>query len=82
MDLQLRDKTALVTGSTAGIGFAIAQWLAEEDARVIVNGRTEQRVEQAIAKLEAQRVKGLTADLGTAAGVAEAIRDSLTSTSW
>jgi NAD(P)-dependent dehydrogenase (short-subunit alcohol dehydrogenase family) len=74
MDLQLRDKTALVTGSTAGIGFAIAQRLAEEGARVIVNGRTEQRVEQAIAKLEAQRVKGLAADLGTAAGVAEAIR--------
>jgi NAD(P)-dependent dehydrogenase (short-subunit alcohol dehydrogenase family) len=74
MDLQLRDKTALVTGSTAGIGFAIAQRLAEEGARVIVNGRTEQRVEQAIAKLEAQRVKGLAADLGTASGAAEAIR--------
>jgi len=44
MDLQLSGKLALVTGSTAGIGFAIARMLAAEGARVIVNGRTEARV--------------------------------------
>ena len=40
MELQLQDKRALVTGSTAGIGFAIAAELAREGARVVVNGRT------------------------------------------
>ena len=44
MDLKLRGKRALVTGSTAGIGFAIAQGLARERAEVIVNGRTEQKL--------------------------------------
>jgi len=47
MDLHLTGKLALVTGSTAGIGLAIAAGLAGEGARVIVNGRTESRVEQA-----------------------------------
>ncbi len=49
MDLQLNGKTALVTGSTAGIGLAIASALAGEGARVIINGRTAQRVDAAIA---------------------------------
>lgn len=48
MDLQLRNKKALVTGSTAGIGFAIAQQLAAEGASVVINGRTEERMYQAI----------------------------------
>jgi NAD(P)-dependent dehydrogenase (short-subunit alcohol dehydrogenase family) len=74
MDLQLRNKRALVTGSTAGIGLAIAQRLAEEGAQVIVNGRTQQRVEQALKKLNTNSAEGLAADLGTAAGVAEAVR--------
>ncbi len=72
MDLQLAGKTALVTGSTAGIGFAIAQSLAHEGAHVIVNGRTQQRVDAALGKLPAGAT-GLAADLGTAAGVAEAV---------
>jgi NAD(P)-dependent dehydrogenase (short-subunit alcohol dehydrogenase family) len=72
MDLQLQGKTALVTGSTAGIGFAIAQSLANEGVRVIINGRTQERVDAAIAKLPAGAV-GLAADLGAAAGVAVAI---------
>jgi NAD(P)-dependent dehydrogenase (short-subunit alcohol dehydrogenase family) len=72
MDLQLSGKTALVTGSTAGIGFAIAQALSREGARVIVNGRTQQRVDAALAKL-ADGATGLAADLGSAPGIAAAI---------
>ena len=49
MDLQLKGKTALVSGSTLGIGFAIASTLAREGATVIVNGRTKERVDDAIA---------------------------------
>lgn len=52
MDLQLRDKTALVTGSTAGIGLAIAEILAQEGATVAINGRTEERVTQAIQTIQ------------------------------
>ena len=46
MDLQLRNKTALVTGSTAGIGFAIASLLAQEGAAVLMNGRSQRRVDE------------------------------------
>src|SRR5712672_1686854 len=53
MNLKLENKVALVTGSTAGIGFAIAKALAAEGARVIVNGRTEARVAEAISSLRA-----------------------------
>jgi NAD(P)-dependent dehydrogenase (short-subunit alcohol dehydrogenase family) len=78
MDLQLEGKRALVTGSTAGIGFAIAKALAKEGASVVVNGRTAARVEAAIAKLAQVgvrgEVEGLPADLGTASGAAEALR--------
>jgi NAD(P)-dependent dehydrogenase (short-subunit alcohol dehydrogenase family) len=52
MDLKLQGKYALVSGSTAGIGLAIAQALTQEGASVIVNGRTEQRVDEAIAKIK------------------------------
>ena len=73
MDLQLNGKLALVSGSTAGIGFAIAQALANEGAHVIVNGRTAARVEAAVAKLKASgpvgQVEGFAADLGTSDGV-------------
>jgi len=62
---------ALVTGSTAGIGFAIAESLAREKCRVIINGRTQARVDAALAKLPG--AAGLAADLGTRGGVAEAI---------
>jgi NAD(P)-dependent dehydrogenase (short-subunit alcohol dehydrogenase family) len=53
MDLELNDKTALVSGSTAGIGYAIADSLAAEGARVIINGRTPAAVESAVARLSA-----------------------------
>lgn len=54
MDLQLTDKLVLVSGSTAGIGLAIATALAAEGARVIINGRTQARIDEAIAKLRAK----------------------------
>ena len=77
MDLQLSDKLALVTGSTAGIGLAIAKALAAEGARVIVNGRTEARVAEATKAIAsaspAARLEELAADLGTAEGAAQAI---------
>jgi NAD(P)-dependent dehydrogenase (short-subunit alcohol dehydrogenase family) len=66
MNLQLEGKTALVTGSTAGIGLAIASALAKEGAAVIVNGRTQERVDKAVAASGAAH--GIAADLGTEAG--------------
>ncbi len=68
MDLGLTGKQALVSGSTAGIGLAIARGLAAEGARVIINGRTQQRVDAALATLDGD-VRGIAADLGTATGV-------------
>jgi NAD(P)-dependent dehydrogenase (short-subunit alcohol dehydrogenase family) len=47
MDLKMQDKSALVSGSTKGIGFAIAALLAAEGARIIINGRTEAAVKEA-----------------------------------
>src|SRR5712672_2462963 len=77
MIITLKGKTAVVTGSTAGIGHAIAQGLAEAGASVIVNGRTEQRVQQAIAQIQTAipkaDVAGLAADLGTNEGAQELI---------
>jgi NAD(P)-dependent dehydrogenase (short-subunit alcohol dehydrogenase family) len=73
MDLGLAGKTALVTGSTAGIGFAIAKALADEGAKVIVNGRTQKRVESAIASINHLGTKGVAADFGTAAGAQKVI---------
>src|SRR6266436_2420016 len=66
MNLELEGKTALVTGSTAGIGLAIATALANEGATVIVNGRTQQRVDEALRASGAAH--GIAADLGTEAG--------------
>ena len=72
MDLQLKGQSALVTGSTAGIGYAIAHALASEGARVTINGRTQAAVDKALSRLRAEiagaDVKGVAADAGTAAG--------------
>jgi NAD(P)-dependent dehydrogenase (short-subunit alcohol dehydrogenase family) len=68
MDLGLAGKVALVTGSTAGIGFAIARQLAREGATVYVNGRTQARVDRAIEQIGGANVKGVAADLSTRAG--------------
>ncbi|HWU66494.1 MAG TPA: SDR family NAD(P)-dependent oxidoreductase, partial [Methylophilus sp.] len=54
MDLQLVGKTALVSGSTAGIGLAIASQLAQEGAQVIINGRSESAVAQVVAAVAKQ----------------------------
>jgi NAD(P)-dependent dehydrogenase (short-subunit alcohol dehydrogenase family) len=74
MDLGLKGKRAVVTGSTAGIGLAAARALAEEGALVTVNGRTVERVEAAVRTLEREvpgaRVAGVAADLGRADGCA------------
>jgi NAD(P)-dependent dehydrogenase (short-subunit alcohol dehydrogenase family) len=66
VNLQLQGKTALVTGSTAGIGLAIAAELAQEGAKVIVNGRTQERVDAAMKSSGAAH--GIAADLGTESG--------------
>jgi len=75
MELHLEDKLALVTGSTAGIGFAIAKALAAEGARVIVNGRNEKRVAGAVAGIRAAvpaaRLESLPLDLAKAEGATE-----------
>jgi NAD(P)-dependent dehydrogenase (short-subunit alcohol dehydrogenase family) len=79
MDLQLRGKRALVTGSTAGIGLAVAEALAREGARVTVNGRTPARVEEAVGRVRGAvadaEVDGIAADLGTAEGVEVVARE-------
>src|ERR671917_402699 len=78
MDLQLRGKRALVTGSTAGIGLAAAAGLYREGASVFVNGRTPQRVEEAVEKVRGQggdgEVSGVAADLSTTEGVDDLVR--------
>jgi NAD(P)-dependent dehydrogenase (short-subunit alcohol dehydrogenase family) len=66
MNLKLDGKTALVTGSTAGIGLAIATALAKEGTKVIINGRTQERVDGAVRSSGA--AYGIAADLGTEAG--------------
>jgi NAD(P)-dependent dehydrogenase (short-subunit alcohol dehydrogenase family) len=77
MDLQLNGKLALVTGSTAGIGLAIAEALAGEGARVVVNGRGEARVGEAIASIRATypdaRLEALAVDLATQPGAGTAL---------
>jgi NAD(P)-dependent dehydrogenase (short-subunit alcohol dehydrogenase family) len=67
MDLKLSGKRALVTGSTAGIGFSIAKLLASEGASVYINGRTEERVKKAVAEIGG-KVEGVAADLTTELG--------------
>lgn len=70
MNLQLDNKTALVSGSTKGIGFAIARQLARERARVIINGRAEKSVAAALSQLREEipgaKAEGFAGDLSSA----------------
>jgi NAD(P)-dependent dehydrogenase (short-subunit alcohol dehydrogenase family) len=69
MDMQLKDRLALISGSTAGIGYAIAVALAREGARVIVNGRTQAAVDSAVSSINADTgtsALGFAGDLSTA----------------
>lgn len=79
MELGLKDKIALVSGSTAGIGYACAEALAREGTEVIVNGRTRDRVDSAVGKINAARpavsARGIAADLGTKQGVEQLVRE-------
>jgi NAD(P)-dependent dehydrogenase (short-subunit alcohol dehydrogenase family) len=77
MDLQLKGKRALVTGSTAGIGLAIATNLAREGAHVIINGRGQTGVDKAVAYVKtatAGDVVGFAGDLGTVAAAEQVVR--------
>ena len=76
MDLKLKDKVAVVTGSTAGIGYAIAQALAREGARVVINGRTQSAVTEALGKIAfpGQTVLGFAGDLSSPDAAAELAR--------
>jgi len=77
MDFQLSGKLALVTGSTGGIGLAIAAALAGEGAAVIINGRSKERVTEAIGKVLQKyphvKLEPLIADLSTAKAVTQAV---------
>lgn len=79
MDLNLDNKRALITGSTRGIGLATAIELAGMGADVVINGRTEDKVDQAIAAVRSHvpdaKLQGATADLGTAEGCAALIAE-------
>ncbi|MFP7834905.1 SDR family NAD(P)-dependent oxidoreductase [Marisediminicola sp. LYQ134] len=73
MDMQLTDKCAFISGSTQGIGYAIARALLREGAAVVINGRDETRVQQSVATLQAEvpgsTVTGIAADFANAADV-------------
>ncbi len=72
MKIDLTGRRAVISGSTAGIGYAIARGLAVAGAHVVVNGRTDGRVEEAVRRLRAEvataSAEGIAADLGTAEG--------------
>jgi NAD(P)-dependent dehydrogenase (short-subunit alcohol dehydrogenase family) len=72
MKVDLSGKTAVVTGSTSGIGRAIAKALAESSADVVINGRSQAKVDAAVARLAAEvpgsKLRGIAADVSTAGG--------------
>jgi 3-oxoacyl-[acyl-carrier protein] reductase len=74
MDLQLKNKTALVTGSTAGIGLAIAEELSREGVSVFITGRDQIKIDDAVGKVaqagKHSRIEGIVADVSTTDGAA------------
>ena len=77
MNLQLDGKKTLVTGSTAGIGFAIARTLAREGASVVITGRTQERVDNATESIRKEirdaKISGIAVDLATPEGISKCI---------
>jgi NAD(P)-dependent dehydrogenase (short-subunit alcohol dehydrogenase family) len=77
MNIDLSEKTALVTGSTSGIGFAIARGLARSGAEVVINGRSQANVDKAVKAIEQAlpkaKLRGVAADVGTAKGCAQLV---------
>jgi NAD(P)-dependent dehydrogenase (short-subunit alcohol dehydrogenase family) len=73
MNLRLESKTAFISGSTQGIGFAIAKLLLAEGASVVINGRSQQKLDAALERLRTEvpgaSVSGITADFGDASQV-------------
>jgi NAD(P)-dependent dehydrogenase (short-subunit alcohol dehydrogenase family) len=80
MIIDLSGKRAIVTGSTAGIGFAIARVLAESGAEVVINGRTAARVEAALKRFSQElpktRIRGIAADLAGSTDAAQFIKEA------
>jgi NAD(P)-dependent dehydrogenase (short-subunit alcohol dehydrogenase family) len=77
MDMKLKNKLALVSGSTAGIGYAIAASLAAEGANVIVNGRSQSSVDDAVSKIKSATrgtVQGFAGDVSLASAAEELVR--------
>jgi NAD(P)-dependent dehydrogenase (short-subunit alcohol dehydrogenase family) len=78
MNLQLDGKKAFFTGSTAGIGFAIACALAREGASVVISGRTQQRVDNATEDIGKEirdaKISGIAVDLATPDGISKCIQ--------
>ena len=83
MNLQLDGKNALVTGSTAGIGFAIARHLAREGVTVVITGRTQERVDCALKALRSEipgaKITGVAADLATGPTRSEGVEEFIAS---
>ena len=80
MNIDLSHKTALVTGSTSGIGLAIARGLGQAGAQVVINGRSQATLDKALAELRRDvpgiEVRGVVADVGSAAGCDELVRSA------
>ena len=78
MDLQLEDKTAIVTGATAGIGLAIARTLAREGVAVTITGRTREKLDAALAEIEGvapgSHASAVVSDQSTVEGVAALVK--------
>src|SRR5271169_4433136 len=77
MDLGLRDKVAVITGGSVGIGLAVAKGLAAEGAHVVITARNAERLDAArleISAVSSGRVVAVSSDVATLAGVAEVVR--------